>query len=332
MILVSVVIPVYNVEAYLRKCVESVLGQTYQNMEIILLNDGSTDTSGEVCDYYAKIDRRVRVIHKENEGLAETRNKGIAEALGEYILFVDSDDYIHEKTLEWTCEKAEKYAADIVVFDYVSVDEKGREVDQFYIGLQEDKPFQAIEEKTLIYKTPSAWNKLWRREFLLKSEVSFPKGKYYEDLGTVPKWLLLAKRIVYVPKVCYYYLLRTGSIMRQHDFSRNYRDRICMIEDIYRFFRQKESYELFQTELEFLLIQHGYFFPSREIVLVNIKDENLKKFRVYMEKKIPKFKENSYIKTYTRNEKILFWLLVRKMHGVMSGLSRLKHWIKGDAK
>ena len=123
MSLVSVIVPVYKVEKYLNRCVNSILNQTYKDLEVILVDDGSPDSCPEICDGYAQKDKRVKVIHKENGGQGSARNSGLDVARGEYILFVDSDDYIAKNLIEITLQKAERFDADMVIFDYASVDE-----------------------------------------------------------------------------------------------------------------------------------------------------------------------------------------------------------------
>ena len=120
---ISVIVPVYKVEPYIRKCVDSILGQTFSDIQVILVDDGSPDQCGKICDEYAKQDNRVEVIHKENGGLSDARNEGVKYATGKYILFVDSDDYIAEDLVEKTVEVAETQNCDIVLFDYYYVED-----------------------------------------------------------------------------------------------------------------------------------------------------------------------------------------------------------------
>ena len=120
---VSVIVPVYKVEKYLKKCIDSILNQTYRDLEVILVDDGSPDQCGTICDRYGREDSRVHVIHKENGGLSDARNTGVERASGEYILFVDSDDYIEPELVEKTVKAAEKTGCDLVMFDYIREEE-----------------------------------------------------------------------------------------------------------------------------------------------------------------------------------------------------------------
>ena len=202
--LVSVVVPVYKVEEYLDKCIRSIRRQTYSNLEIILVDDGSPDRCKEMCDRYAAEDERIHVIHKENGGLGDARNAGIRRASGKYMLFVDSDDWIHKALIERTVETAERHEADIVLFDYVNVEENGKQGDIFLAGVPSGRVLTAKDDPSLIMCSCSAVNKLYRRRLWERTGLLFPKGRYYEDLGTVPKLMGLAERIVYREEVLYY--------------------------------------------------------------------------------------------------------------------------------
>ena len=180
---ISIIVAVYNIEQYLGRCVDSLLNQTYRNLEIILVDDGSTDESGVLCDEYAERDSRVKVIHKENGGLSDARNIGAAAAEGEYIAYVDGDDWVEKEMYGAMLEALKDYQAEVAVCRYKCiypdrvVDEstdkitvfEGREALKVYI--EEDERFQIQN---------AAWNKLYRREFA--EGLQFPKGKLYEDI------------------------------------------------------------------------------------------------------------------------------------------------------
>ena len=330
--LVSVIVPIYKVEEYLGKCVKSIQGQTYSELEIILVDDGSPDRCGAMCDEYARLDSRVRVIHKENGGLADARNVGIEKANGKYMLFVDSDDWIHERLVEKTVETAEKFNADIVLFDYARIVKGGRQTDIFTMNVPEGRVLSAGEEPGLITGSCSAVNKLYRRSFWKEAELSFPKGRYYEDLGTMPKVMGLAERIVYQKEVLYYYFLRAGSIMHSVDFKKNYEDRTAVMDGVLTFYKQYGLWERYREELEYLVLENTYFVPSKEIVLNDRKSPYLEAFRSYAYKRFPNLKNNKYIGDLSRKDKILWFLLTKKIYGAMVCLSyarRAKDYVAG---
>lgn len=217
--LISVIVPVYNIEKYVAKCIESAISQTYKNIEIILIDDGSEDLSGKICDDYATRDSRIRVIHQRNQGLAEVRNVGLRMANGEYVQFIDGDDWIDPETIE-TCHRFSKeYDADIVCFRYVHEYEDGR---QSYESENYSHPSLMNTSDALSavllpqYVDISSCNKLIRRK--LFSGIEYPLGKTGEDGYTTYKFVAKAKRILVISNVFYHYLKRNGSISRG-DFS-----------------------------------------------------------------------------------------------------------------
>ena len=288
--LVSVIVPVYNVEKYLARCIQSVCGQSYQGLEIILVDDGSKDKSGVICDEYAEQDGRIKVIHKENGGLGDARNAGVEKAEGKYLLFVDSDDRIHENLVRDTVETAERKCISV-------------------------RP---------VRRSCSAVNKLIRRELWKESGFQFPKGRYYEDLATIPKVMTKTKKIVYLPEVYYYYLMRDGSIMHSRNFEKNYEDRTWAVDQLLEYFERENLIETYRNELEYLVFENTYFVPSKEIVLNDRKSEYLKKFRDYAYNKFPQMNKNYYVQQIAGKDKILLKLLQYRMYGMMVLMSQLR--------
>lgn len=209
---ISVIVPVYNVEPYLNQCVASITAQTYQNLEIILVDDGSPDRCGAMCDDYARRDARIRVIHKPNGGLSDARNAGMDIAAGRYIGFVDSDDYIHAEMLEVLYRLAEQEQAEISVCGVWDCYE-GSCTPQ-YAGEQEQFCCDSVEAMRLTLrggKMPGCiWNKLIRRDIL--EGLRFRTGKTYEDAFFTPELFFRAKRIAVTTQPLYYYWHREGSI------------------------------------------------------------------------------------------------------------------------
>lgn len=322
--LVSVIVPVYNVEKYLARCIQSVCGQSYQGLEIILVDDGSKDKSGVICDEYAEQDGRIKVIHKENGGLGDARNAGVEKAEGKYLLFVDSDDRIHENLVRDTVETAEKNQADMVIFDYIGEEENGNLTDRFTFPFSVNRVIEVAEEKELIMRSCSAVNKLIRRELWKESGFQFPKGRYYEDLATIPKVMTKTKKIVYLPEVYYYYLMRDGSIMHSRNFEKNYEDRTWAVDQLLEYFERENLIETYRNELEYLVFENTYFVPSKEIVLNDRKSEYLKKFRDYVYNKFPQMNKNYYVQQIAGKDKILLKLLQYRMYGMMVLMSQLR--------
>lgn len=323
---VSIIVPIYNVEKYLEKCIHSILNQTYKNLEIILVDDGSPDRCGEICDQYAKKDGRIIVLHQKNRGLGAARNAGIARASGKYLLFVDSDDYVDAELAEKTVKLAEVENADIVIFDYLAVEEETGREDIKGFKLRKNEIFSLREQPEALLITPSACNKLYHRDLFLKTGMSYPEGRYYEDLGTTPKLFLQAERMVYLDSdPLYYYILRNGSIMHSKNFEKNFQDKTFVFEDILRYFEECHQREMYEKELEYLAFENLYFFSSKEIILADKNSLYLEKFKDYVEKHFPAMMENLYIKKYfSKKDKIFLWLMKRKYYNTMNVLSKIR--------
>lgn len=220
--LISIVVPVYNVRKYLDICIESVRNQTYKNLQIILVDDGSTDGSGDICDKYGKTDDRIEVIHKVNEGLSEARNTGIKSVKGDYFVFVDSDDCIHSQMIEVLYKTIQKNKADIVLCERVEIEDKitDRQIVFDDNEIKSSKNEQILNGKECfgeLYKENSvdfivAWNKLYDKKLIDK--IHFPKGKIHEDEFTIPMVLYSASKIVYKKLPLYYYIRHKGSITK----------------------------------------------------------------------------------------------------------------------
>lgn len=213
---ISIIVPVYKVEKELDRCVQSLLKQTYSNIEIILVDDGSPDRCPELCDQYATEDERVKVIHKKNGGLSDARNAGLDEATGEYILYVDSDDYIDLDSCERMMNAINGQNIDIVVGNAVMEKPDGKEM-MLHSATSAGTIFSA---KDFIIKTikanqwyAPAWLNMYRREYLLQNKLYFKKGIYFEDIQMLPRVFLPANTITCIDGTFYHYVIRENSIM-----------------------------------------------------------------------------------------------------------------------
>lgn len=241
--LISVIVPIYNVEAYLEKCINSIICQSYRNLEIILVNDGSTDNSQKICEEYKKKDSRIKVIHKENGGLSDARNCGLEIATGEYIAFLDSDDWIDEELYSTLYNLIKKYNADISICSFKNVfseDEKLNRINNEYV-------YDNIEALNRLYTKEGtqmvvAWNKLYKRKIL--SNMKFPKGKIHEDAFLIPRLLYNAKRIAYIEKELIYYRYTPNSITNSK-FNIKRLDYLEALDNTNNFFKEKKLDELY---------------------------------------------------------------------------------------
>ncbi|HEM4412964.1 TPA: glycosyltransferase family 2 protein [Streptococcus suis] len=224
--LISIIVPVYNVENYLDECIQTVLAQTYSNWELLLINDGSTDSSGTICDDYAKGDERIRVVHKNNGGLSDARNAGINNCTGEYITFLDSDDGIREDFLETCLTTAIQHDVDIVIGHFFIWDENQQTFYYFVEQSQKDTieliSAQEALNRQVVWKNFNtapfvvAWGKVFKAT--LFNTIRFPKGKVFEDEYTIHKALLKSDSVALINKEFYMYRRHGNSIMTS-DFS-----------------------------------------------------------------------------------------------------------------
>jgi glycosyltransferase involved in cell wall biosynthesis len=246
---ISVIVPIFNVEKYLYKCIDSIINQTYASLEIILIDDGSTDNCGVICDDYSLKDNRIKIIHKQNGGLSDARNAGLDVATGNYISFIDSDDYIHKRFYETLINLIVKYNADIAQCEYSNIYEEDTN------NFSNDK-FNINERITVLYNNNSAlnnlfnenyintvvvWNKLYKRE--LFKNIRYPKGKVHEDEYTTYRVLFNTKKMILTRKRMYYYVQRSTSIMGK-GFSIKHLDKLDAYYEQILFYNDKKLFEL----------------------------------------------------------------------------------------
>ncbi|MEZ7568731.1 MULTISPECIES: glycosyltransferase family 2 protein [Streptococcus] len=232
--LLTVAIPVYNVERYLKRCIESVLAQEWKDYEILLVDDGSTDHSPQICDDYVKDYDFISVIHKENGGLSEARNTGISHAKGEYVYFPDSDDWIEPDTFIVLAEALESQEFDIISFnrDFVKGEEDAivsePEVTQVFEG--KDAFVQMLKHR---YITGFANDKIYRKSLFVDNNILFPSRKYYEDLGTNYKLFLSAKKVYATNQKYYHYLIDNPDSITQSWNEKKFRDMFGFYKEVF---------------------------------------------------------------------------------------------------
>lgn len=220
---VSVIVPIYSAERFLNKCIDSILAQSYSDMEIILVDDGSPDNCPKICDNYAKQDKRVKVIHQSNKGLVEARNAGLEMASGEYICFVDSDDFIKGELIQRTANLIDQEAdIDIIVYDYFSFFENNdKKLKRHNHDIDNSWSLEKVRDEFLLDNYPSyMWNKVFRKELLQK--ISVPAGIWYEDLYACAGLFSIAKKIKFIPEAYYCYRNFESVFSRQAKTKKKY--------------------------------------------------------------------------------------------------------------
>lgn len=246
--LISVVIPVYNVQNYVRKCIESVIRQTYTRLEILVVDDGSTDDSGRICDEMAAAETRIQVFHTPNGGLSAARNVGIDHATGEYIAFVDSDDWIEPDMYDFLYRQIVNYDADISVCSHY-IDKGGkirckRQVN-YPILCNRDEAMEMLMTDKILHNY--AWDKLYRRS--LFDGLHYPVGILYEDIAFTYKVMYRTQRVLVYALPKYHYTVRPGSIVSaRYTVNRNY------------------SYFNAEYQLMTFMAEHGYRNGARHLV------------------------------------------------------------------
>ncbi|MCI7380919.1 MAG: glycosyltransferase [Hungatella hathewayi] len=239
---VSIIIPVYNVEQYLERCLETVVNQSYKGLEIILVDDGSTDSSGKICDKYKELDERIVCIHKENGGLSSARNAGVNIATGEYFVFVDSDDWVSIRMVETLTKALQKNNSDIVCCEFYNVSDSTLAVSDFSSNERKLTKEEAILELINWKIRDYAWNKIYNSA--LFDGVRFPVGRNYEDMATTYKLFDKANSVYVIPDCLYYYYFRENSIANISNFDKLLKNKYDALISYYErvfYFRDKNS-------------------------------------------------------------------------------------------
>lgn len=288
--MISVIVPVYNVEKYIEKCIRSVLDQTYKEFELILVNDGSTDGSGDICDMYERKDGRIRVLHQENKGLSEARNAGLFICTGEYITYIDSDDSVEPDYLEELYRNLAEHRADVSVCAYRLVweDKNRREKEKaedtqvhVYTGREAAKKIVAENDRKMI----TAWGKLYHRR--MKPLLVYPSGKTHEDEFVTYRVFYTADRVVVTERPLYLYLQRGSSIMN-NGYSERRLDKIEALKEAVEFFRDAKDEEMkryaqkrYLLHLAIAWYRVSAFLPERKELLGRLREEWLSGYKSY---------------------------------------------------
>lgn len=314
---VSVIIPVYNVENYLRKCLDSLVNQTLKDLEIIVVNDGTTDNSQEIIDEYVKkYPKKVVSIIQENGGQGTARNTGLLHAKGEYIGYVDSDDYVEENMYEELYKKAKEEDSDIVIC--------GNNV------VKENYDFLSKEEvdKEFLLGKMAVWNKIYKKNIIVDNKIQFRSKVWYEDLDFTMKVYFSSKKISYVDKPLYNYLLREGSTMNNNNIKRNL-ELIQAFDSLIDYCKDKKIYNKVKDEIEFLCIYHMYIFAITRVLNTNnnykAKIAIINKFRDYINSNFPNFKQNKYLYLLPKRRKLIYNLINSKFYCIIMGIFKIKN-------
>ena len=292
MVKVSVVVPVYNMEKYLDECLSSLVNQTFKDYEIIVINDGSKDSSLEIMnDYKKNYSKLIKVFSNENQGISKTRNFGIEKSNGEYITFIDSDDYVGKTFLEDMYNKIITTKSDICICDYYTVNESN-EVKEYKLSNFDDSSIKNNPQLLFIINS-SPWNKLYKKS--LFKDLKFEVIKY-EDLLLIPKLLVYSKKITKLNKCLNYYRIRENSETTTHD--RKVFDILKILGDLNNFFKDKDLFDNCYLEIEYFNIYRVtmYIIQQRYQQDRKIRKEFINSAYKYLDTNFPNWRDNIYYK------------------------------------
>lgn len=288
---VSVIIPIYNVEKYLEKCINSLLSQTLEDIQIILVNDGSKDNSGNIAKEYEKNNKdRVIYVEKENGGLSDARNYGLKYATGDFIAFLDSDDYIEKNAYEEMYNKAIEENADYVECDFIW---------EFPNKIRVDKQYPYKNKKEMLsFVRVVAWNKLIKRQLITDNNLEFPKGLRYEDIEFTYKLIPFINKFAYVDKPFIHYVQRKGSIANVQN--ERTAEIFTVLDNVIEFYKKNNIYEKYRDELEYNYAR--YLLCSSLKRMCKIKDKTIREKLLTeswerLNLNFPNWKENVILKT-----------------------------------
>lgn len=293
---VSVVVPIYNVEKYLRRCLDSLVNQTLEDIEIILVDDGSKDNSGKIAKEYAeKYKEKVKYFSKENGGLSDARNFGMPYANGEYIAFLDSDDYIELNAYQEMYEKAKKEDLDYVECDFIW---------EYPNKRKEDKRINYENKKAMLsFVRVVAWNKLIRRQILVNNNIIFSKGLRYEDVEFTYKLIPKLEKIGYINKPFIHYIQRDNSIANVQNERTS--EIFIILENVEKYYKENNIYEEYQEELEYNYSRYLLCSSLKRICKVEDKQkrkELINKTWESLNSKYPNWKKNRILNSVKMNK------------------------------
>lgn len=288
---VSVIVPIYNVEKYLEKCINSLLSQTLEDIQIILVNDGSKDNSGNIAREYEKNNKnRIIYVEKENGGLSDARNYGLKYATGDFIAFLDSDDYIEKNAYEEMYNKAIEENADYVECDFIW---------EFPNKIRVDKQYPYKNKKEMLsFVRVVAWNKLIKRQLIIDNNLEFSKGLRYEDVEFTYKLIPFINKFAYVDKPFIHYVQREGSIANVQN--ERTAEIFTVLDNVIEFYKKNNIYEEYRDELEYNYAR--YLLCSSLKRMCKIKDKTIREKLLTeswerLNLNFPNWKENVILKT-----------------------------------
>lgn len=308
---VSVIVPVYNVEDYLEKCLFSLVNQTLRDIEIIVVNDGSTDNSQDIVDKYKKDNSNIKSYIQKNKGQAAARNFGLRYCTGDYVTYVDGDDYIELNMLESLYNEVIKDDYDIIISDIIKEEDGKAYVFKNYWKVKDEV------NKNFMTSHMGPVARLYKRKFLLDNKFKFLEGVIYEDLGSIPMLGMYTNKIGYVDSAYYHYVIRNGSSMKQIKYNKKMEDIFKVMDNL-----SNKISEEYNDELEYLYIEHLLYSASLRFISFNKKDMLLK-IKEIMHSRYSNYRNNIYYRNKSIKFKIICLLSYNGNYGIIRFLRRI---------
>lgn len=313
---VSVIVPVYNVEKCISKCLESLVQQTLKDVEIIVVNDGATDDSQSYIDEFVEKYSNVYSYYKQNGGLSDARNYGLQYATGEFIAFVDSDDYVELNMLEKMYERAVRDNLDIVVCDTLI------EYPSFSYVVHSNMHFTSEDVRAYIFAAPMACTRMVRKTVM--DQFSFQKGTLYEDLNLTPTYVTVTEKIGFVEEALYHYIQRDNSIMNQKVFSESLLDIFSVLAHVKEVFIAKNIFDKYHDELEYLYLIHLLRSATLRFIQYDGTNSYLKQINDTIKSEFPLWKKNRYFKSSGIKFKIVCYFAYMKQYTLLKILESIR--------
>lgn len=331
---ISVIIPVYNAEKYIENCLRSVLLQNFDDFEIITVIDGATDSSEEkIKSLQLEFPNKIKIIKQEQKGPGSARNVGIEAAAGEYLLFFDSDDYVHPELLNRVYETAESTKSDLVIYDIEQVDEEGHLINRLNAA-GDGTAIVNFQDRSALLTLSSMCNKLCKRDLFLNNNIlSLENIRMGEDLFVATQLLVMAEKKAYIHESLYYYVQRKESLVNSSKaditkINRN-RDIITVFKALSEFLNSIGKYEEYSAELEFLTLYHVLFTASMRVNEIDSRSKIQNELVNYTVALYPHFERNKYYKTHlSKKDRVSIWFLRHKLFKTLHILLRINRKIR----
>lgn len=323
----SVVVPVYNVEKYLRECLDSAIVPGLEGYEIVCVNDGSTDSSPAILEEYReKYPELIRTVHTENQGLGAASNNGIDAARGEYIAFLDSDDYLSPGAIDEMIPACQNHE-DIIFFNFVEVNDSGNVIGINKGCEREEGIFTLDSYPQVLFDRPSRANKIFRKELFLKHGIRYPSRVWFEDYRTNPKLYPYCRTMRYLDKNWYFYRQQPASITHGKDPSRNL-EIIEAAEDLLCFYEEHDLFEKYHDELEFSVFYNVLLTSIDRVNLIDPKSDIQVELFEYTKKRFSEYEKNRYVIGMSKKHKLLYFLIKNRRFQTLNIVLRMNNKIK----